>query len=329
MRDSQPHTPWSIGDQITYERNERQYTLKFRPYGRLKLFLPYTVKTTSSRFVHFVLKTTSYYDCINIDANLAAIQNIANVLNHGNAAGIPIIIYRKLTDICWNHEDGTASREKKWLVCIEVDPEWVAGAIRRMSALALGQEAVSGLLPSGDTQHALSVSSAAPDPSQDDDIDEELDPVEPEPTTQEPQTVTEGEYTREEQAKPAKEKNTAEQQQAAKPERPYSPEVLKAKIAATKVNVTPELTAKALQEVPACLNHVLGGDGARHELLYWLTGHKSMKSMPPAIVIALWHWLKPVYDSNNAAYMADAVAAKEAGAAHVYALEAAGQAKLL
>jgi hypothetical protein len=308
VRDEQPHTPWQIGDQIEYERNGKPYALKFRPYGRLKLFLPYTVG--ASRFVHFVLKTTSYYDCVNIEANLEAVQNLANVLNRGNAAGIPIILYRRLTDICWNHPDGTASREKKWLVYLEIDPEWVGKAIKRLNTLALG-DSITAMLPA--ETPVLSVSGNAPDPAEDDDLDE-------------------SEYT---DAVDAEAHDVPEH--APEPDRkmtrPYDGsalrERLKQKAAAKAGRVASD---KQRNLVGAMMSELFAGcsdsEARKHALQTYLTGKAHMKDISDAYVLALLDWLDPKKDSGGA-FLPDGMAVKEAQTAFTAALQEQGQGRMV
>ena len=145
VTDGQPHMEYHPGMKISYERNGRTYELPLKSTGRLKLWLP-----ELERMVFVTLKTTSFYDCQNISANLAAVQGIADALNNGNAAGIPLWIYRKEQEIVWNKPDGSASRIKKWLVQIEVDPAFVKQAFQRMSQFALTGAQPAGYLQPGE-----------------------------------------------------------------------------------------------------------------------------------------------------------------------------------
>lgn len=170
VRNGEPLRAYTPGECIEYERKGKQYKLKLRPTGRLRLFLP-----EIGRLVTFTLKTTSFYDCINIEQHLGALQAIADALNGGNAAGIPIHVYRAEREVTWNRPDGGAQRVKKWLVHIESDPEWVKAAIRRLADFALtGEMRAEGLLPEQLGEVAGSV-----DPEQDDDLDEASEPPDP------------------------------------------------------------------------------------------------------------------------------------------------------
>jgi hypothetical protein len=68
---------------------------------------------------------------------LAAIQGLANALNNGNAAGIPIRVYRRQGWVTWNKPGGGAIRSQKWLVNIEPDPAWAKQAMKRLSNFAI------------------------------------------------------------------------------------------------------------------------------------------------------------------------------------------------
>ncbi len=141
VKNGEPHRSFIPGDVITYKRGDKEYVLKLRTVGRLRLFLP-----DLGRLVQFTLKTTSYYDRLNIDRQLASIQSLADTLSGGNAAGIPLFIFRMEQEITWNKKDGSAARIKKWLVNIEADPDWVRAAVARLSNFALTGQTVAGLL---------------------------------------------------------------------------------------------------------------------------------------------------------------------------------------
>ena len=141
VRNGEPYREFTPGMVITYARDGKPYQIKIRTVGRRRLFLP-----EMGHMVQFTLKTTSYYDRLNIDRQLATIQMLADTLNNGNAAGIPIDIFRMEQDVTWNHEDGSATRVKKWLINIEPDPEWVQAATTRLQKFALTGETITGIL---------------------------------------------------------------------------------------------------------------------------------------------------------------------------------------
>jgi hypothetical protein len=180
VRNGEPRQPYTPGASIDYERKGKQYRLKLRPTGRLRLFLP-----EICRLVMFTLKTTSFYDCLNIEQHLGALQAIADALNGGNVAGIPIYVYRAEREVTWNRPDGEAQRVAKWLVHIEPDSDWVKAAIRRLADFALTGEMRLPLLPEQPGEVTGNV-----DPEQDEeiDVDSELSdagaPAQPAPEAQ-------------------------------------------------------------------------------------------------------------------------------------------------
>ena len=115
------------------------------------------------------------------------------------------------------------------------------------------------------------------------------------------------------------------------PVRPYDPETLKNGLIAKadKLKNSAPL-GHEIKEVAACLDYTLGGSDKRHELQKWLTGSASLKDgLMPGMLLALHAWLKPDYDKENGVYIPDPTAAKEAHAAHTYALQAQGQETLI
>lgn len=147
VRDGEPKEAFRIGDTITYTRGGHDYSLPVKFHGNLRVFLP-----EIEQFASFTLKTTSFYDRTTIEANLGAIQGIANILNNGISGGIPFHLYRAEKDVAWNHKDGTASRTKIWSIFLRVDEEWVKAAMKRMSDFALTGSQMAGLLQAPDVQ---------------------------------------------------------------------------------------------------------------------------------------------------------------------------------
>lgn len=174
IRNGDPHRPYTPGECIEYERKGKGYKLKLRPTGRLRLFLP-----EIGRLVTFTLKTTSFYDCLNVEQHLGALQAIADALNGGNAAGIPIYVYRAEREVVWNRPDGGAQRVSKWLVHVEPDPDWVKAAIRRLANFAFTGEMRSPLLPEQAGEIMDELRSHSVDPDGDEDIDESTEYSEP------------------------------------------------------------------------------------------------------------------------------------------------------
>lgn len=131
VRKGEPFTPYTPGQFYEYERNGKTYRAKLRPYGRLYLFLP-ELQTPNV----LTLKTHAFYDRVNIEKQLNAIQGLANALNNGNAAGIPIRVFRRKGWVTWNKPGGGAIRTEKWLVNIEPTKVWMEKAMRQLTNFA-------------------------------------------------------------------------------------------------------------------------------------------------------------------------------------------------
>lgn len=136
VKNGQPFKAWNNGDTITYDKQGKKIVLPFKTSIRMNLFLP-----ELERWVYFTLKSVSYYDRLQMNAQLHGIQFWADTLNGGNAAGIPLLIYRREQSVTWNKPDGSAQQTKQWLINIEADPEWVKWATTQMSNHAFGMSA--------------------------------------------------------------------------------------------------------------------------------------------------------------------------------------------
>lgn len=317
VQNGEPYTEYHHGDVVRYEKNGKQTVLPIRTVGRLRLFIP-----ELERMVFITLKTTSFYDRLNIDANLSAIQFLANTLNGGNAAGVPFFIYRREQEVTWNKPDGSAARVKKWLVNIEADPEWVKVATARMANFALtGTVSQALLAPPPPPQMAAPVNPYdEPDEpgdepdygDQGDIIDGQAEPVEP-PAPEPPAT------------QPAPQ--PAASQPPAEPVRPFAPAVFKARFAQAveiieKANHLDEIGERERQVVADVLGNIFNGDKTmRYETCDWLTGHASTKAMSRAQIKALLR----VLDVKNFDDYPRAEAMAEFRQAHTEALKAKGQ----
>lgn len=169
VRDGEPFKPYTPGDVVTYKgKDGRTITLKIKVYNRLKLFLP-----EIEEFVYFEFRSTAYYDRENIKQQLGAIQEVANLLNNGVAAGVPFFMYRSERDISYIDDKGEAKRTRKWLIQLKADPEYVKSAIRRMSSYALtGQGLTLPLLGEAD-ELPLEISAPPPGAEFEEDEDDE------------------------------------------------------------------------------------------------------------------------------------------------------------
>jgi hypothetical protein len=139
--------------------------------------------------------------------------------------------------------------------------------------------------------------------------------------------IVDGEYS-EDRATPQK------QRKQSAPERPYPPEALKKalayKIASSTVTGAP--SDKQIGLLAAMLDLCFAGEekasDIRHAVTDYLTGYKSVKEMPGAVVKVLLDWLDAKQD-NGGEYQPNVMAVKEARAVRTQALKDAGQMDLL
>lgn len=328
---------------ITYQGKEgKSITLPIRTSIRLRLFIPEMM-----RMVALELKSTSYYDALNLRQQMGAIQMMADMLNGGVAGGIPFFVFRREQAVTWNKKDGSAARVPQWLINIEVDPQWVAAATARLGNFALTGQVVAGLLQPtvelrGEEDPALGID----DPEE--ELAEEPQPGEPqlvEPEFEEPpapvfseEPVTEGQVREEPNPGPfpgSVQETVIPIEPAPAPEngRPYPPEAMPQKIADRAVHIrttTSNQENKALREtmkeiIQQQLDGVAADCGqdiptARVTLLFYLTGYRDMNKMPMELVRAIKAWLHPELQGDSPEYKIDPAAASELVAAYKHAV---------
>ena len=142
----EPYRAFDHTKPIVYEMKGVKKSLEIKSHGRLTLVLEDLVN--AGELVRVTLKTQSFYDCLNLDSQLAGIQAVADLANSGNVGGVPFELYRAQQDVAWNHDDGSMSRTSKWFLNVKADPEWVKAAFARMGQNALtGQVLGQALLP--------------------------------------------------------------------------------------------------------------------------------------------------------------------------------------
>ncbi len=330
----EPFTEFHNGMSVDYERDGKQYHLPIRTYGRLSLFLP-----ELKRMVRFTLKTTSYYDRLNISSNLAAIQFLADTLNGGNAAGIPFYIYRREQEVTWNKPDGGAQRVKKWLVCIEADPLWVESTLKRMSQFALGVDLSTALLPAPITGVADPDDGEDEAPPEQEYGDEVITltsaPAAAPASTQAPTPPLPADWQAAKAAKEAEKKGAGPAPQTPPPPqqtpaRPYPPALFREKFqAAVKVaeaqNHLNVIGEREQRIVASTLDSIFNGEKTmRYEVSKWLTGASSTSQMSKAQIKALMIVLG-VTDYNQPPLQ---TAIAEFRQAHTEALRESGQQEL-
>lgn len=98
------------------------------------------------RAAYLSVITGSTHDIANLSSQLAAFKE----LNGGQLAGIPFILRRVPKMISTPNKNGPRVRRKKYLISIEVDPEWIKRKFGELRTLALpdfeGEPIVAGEL---------------------------------------------------------------------------------------------------------------------------------------------------------------------------------------
>ena len=284
---------------LTYTSHDgRQVTLPIKTQTRVKLFIP-----EMEDFVWFLLKSTSFYDSLNIQNNMAAVQAVARAATGGNVAGVRINVFRAQQDILWNSDKGPR-RIKKWLVQVKVDPDWVEKMIVRMS---------TNTLNAGVEVQQLMAPTSAPDPDQDQDTSDDQ--------------VIEGVVTDVDELETELED---EEQDAADVGRPYPPHVLKTRLAQrAKIHEDEGATPSQRKLVVMLLNEYFAGDDdKRHIVQEYLFGGKSLNEATDAQILAALDWMHPEPDSGGK-YLMTKDAETELSSVYPEALRVKGQQEVL
>lgn len=164
IKDGEPFKKYVPGEPVgTYKSNGKEEKIYCKPAGRLKVLIP-----ELQRLVYLTVLTTSIHDIINISSQLQMLKEI----NHGRLAGIPMVLRRRPKKISTPKPDKTRARYSKWLLSIEVDPEWVKAKLLEVKHLALPGNGMD-LLPAGD--QIVEVEAVETDqPEIDEEIEEEI-----------------------------------------------------------------------------------------------------------------------------------------------------------
>lgn len=160
------YDPFEFRDLKYIGYDGQQKTLPIKTQTRVKLFLP-----EMEDFVWFQLKSNSYYDSLNIENNIAAVQMVADAATGGRVAGVKINVFRAQQSILWMSPQGPR-RIMKWLLNIKIDPQWVKKMAVRMSEATLGAGT--------QVQELLTAPSSGPDPEQDQDTSDNENEQDPE-----------------------------------------------------------------------------------------------------------------------------------------------------
>jgi hypothetical protein len=172
-----------------------------KPTGRVSVIIP-----ELERLAYVLVVTTSWHDCRELSANMRAAEMTAQQMGK-DLRGIPFRLTRVQREISTPTNDGKRARRPKWLLHLEIGPEWVSKQLTAAREMALSFD-----VPEQQLNPAL------PAPEYEDEEDDEprvIDQVTGE-------IVTEGE----EHAPEVEDKKEPEGTTDPVPARPYTPEVL-------------------------------------------------------------------------------------------------------
>lgn len=324
VENGEPYVPFKHGMVVKYTNHTgKEIELPIKSTCRLTVFIP-----ELARWVCFQLKSTSYYDRVQIDSQLAAIQFFADTLNRGNCGGIPFTIYRKEQEVCWNKADGSAARVKKWLINIECDPEWVKVAVSRMSNFALtGEVMTKALLPLNAQVEPVITGAYSPDVS---DLEPEEEPEMP-PEADDPNVITV--ITTPEPAIGAGAQPAAAPTQpavGAPTKRPYAPEQVKAelnRLAAKYDKYTTSDNQKGLMvgTLTSCFSDQADPEDCRRQAISYIFGVLHTDELKSGQMQAILQWMKPTKEKDTNHYVPDMNSVTEAKAIYMESLRANGQ----
>ena len=107
--------------------------------GRLQVIIP-----ELERFAYVTVLTSSKHDIIALSEQLMAIE----ALRKGDMRGIPLALSRNEREIAMTDpRDGSRKRVTKWMLAIEVAPEWAAMQLEAMRRAALALPAPAPVAP--------------------------------------------------------------------------------------------------------------------------------------------------------------------------------------
>jgi hypothetical protein len=105
--------------------------------GRLNLIIP-----ELERFAYVTAETHSINDIVNLTQQLTAIE-----MTFGQLNCIPLVLTRRPEQISCPSNDGGRARREKWMLSIEISPQWASKQIAARDRVALQQAAVAALAP--------------------------------------------------------------------------------------------------------------------------------------------------------------------------------------
>lgn len=295
--------------QIIYRGRNGQTAIGMQVNIRLNLFFPEFERCVSMQY-----RNRSFYNKLSIIASLGALRGYAAGINGGNFAGIPLVIYRRETDIVWNRPDGGATRRKAWVIQIEPDPEsdWIKAANKKIISAAYGAGYV---VPSPDF-------SAAPidgdDPEYSDHAAGQGANTEEKPAESGSNSGSKSAENNTGQGQP----NGSNQGSAPAVFRPYSKNDLVKKLTAAAVYHKSKIASDAQRTAVlaglrmCCIESGLLADEIDKRVNFLLdvvSGNKNIKAVQDGVIIAIIEqWLKPEIDSHGHVSAIDTMAIREA-----------------
>lgn len=265
----------------------KEKELMAAPVGRLMVIIP-----ELNRFAYLTLVTTSQYDIGNISSQLMAIRQVA-----GRLTGVPFLLQRKPKMVSVPMNEGKKQRMEKWLISIEIHPEWADAKMRSLAAHALPQtpEIVEGYL----------IEPPGTDSEQDGEWEPGFEPpTQPHPPIdQEMSQVPLGSFGEGTQG--------TTEPTAESGDRPYQPEKVREKLQQwiehykgtrkDEARGKMELWQYARWQLAECFAGDPGTDAKAHTVSAFLTGKDSSKKWTGAEARAIEKWLDPktVYPSED------------------------------
>jgi hypothetical protein len=103
--------------------------------GRLNVIIP-----ELQRFAYVTVETHSINDIVNLTQQLTAIE-----MTFGQLNGVPLVLTRRPEQISTPTQGGGRARREKWMLSIEVSPEWASRQIAARDSAALSAASIPQL----------------------------------------------------------------------------------------------------------------------------------------------------------------------------------------
>lgn len=278
------------------EKKNQDIPVFAKPTGKLRVMIP-----ELRRAAYVLVLTHSWYDVGQISSQLAGIKELAERIGM-TLPMVPLVLTRRPQTISVAY-NGKKSLAEKWLINIEIEPEWAAAQFKYLEQIQPGM-----LLPAPAPIPALPA--GVPDETVD---DEDPDPYDYDASPVDPQTS---------EPEPAQPENNGT--------RPYAPVVVIEKLNQRAATYGSKKATQKQRGLAAMLieQAFAGDDKKRHDVQNYMFGSDSLNEVADGVVLAMLNdWLKPVQDSGGA-YVIDAMAERELVHAFEAAMKAQGQTEL-